>query len=65
MEYAARHSEVHDLVVDISQRVRREPPENNQQLQEAIEYPNTCNDFDQPSINRLAGTGAAVNFWVP
>ena len=65
MEYAARRSEVHDSAVDVSQRVRGEPPENNQWLREAMEYPNTRNDFDQPSIDRLAGTGAANDFWVP
>ena len=65
MEDAARHPEVHDSVVDVSQRVRGEPPEYSQRLREAMEYPNTRNDFDQPSIDRLAGIGAANDFWVP
>ena len=56
MEYAVRHPEVHDSVVDVSQRVRGEPPEYSQRLREAMEYPNTRNDIDQPSVDRLAGT---------
>ena len=67
IDFAAGHGEVHDSAIDVSQRAGVGASDNNQWLREAMEYPNANarDDFDPPGFDRLAGTGAANEFWVP